>query len=243
MSVVQSEPPQPLQPQGLLNELLGKRRLLFILVVLITELAIFFIATSIPINATTQQSLQNEAKNLSGSTANLGPTALFLFIFTHNTMIALGEMVPIFGGLIWVFSIYSTGQIIASVALSQGFPGLLYGALVLVLPFAIVELSAYAVAVASGTLVLVAWRRHRLRQEMKVLPLEVGLVVAMLLTAAAMETVTIVDATIGLLLWIPTGLLVAALIWAISADTRVKQSRPIPAPVPPASTGDKPSAG
>jgi len=218
----QVEPPAPLPHPSAASELFERRRLFFILAVLVVELVIFFVATSIPIDATTQRSLQNEAKNLAGTTGNLGPTDLFLFIFTHNAMIALGEMIPILGGFLWVFSIYTTGQIIASVALSQGFPGLLYGVLVLVLPFAIVELSAYAVAVASGTLLLVAWRRHRLRKEMRVLALEIGLVAVMLLTAAAMETVTIVDATVGFLLWIPTGLLVVALIWASTADRRLR---------------------
>jgi len=221
--VVQSEPaPLPASRPSVVSELLGRRRLLFILMVLIIELAIFFVATSVPIDASTQQSLQNEAKSLSGTTDSLGPTALFLFIFSHNAMIAFGEMVPVLGGFLWVFSIYATGQIIAAVASSQGFPGLLYGAFVLVLPFAIVELSAYAVAVASGTLLLVAWKRHRLRQEVRVLALEIGLVAAMLLTAAAMETITIVDATLGFLLWIPTGFLVVALIWASTADKRVR---------------------
>ncbi|HYB75563.1 MAG TPA: hypothetical protein VEC08_01255, partial [Nitrososphaerales archaeon] len=66
--VVLSKPP-PLPPrQSAVRELLGRRRLIFILSVLVTELAIFFVATSIPINATTQQSLQNEAKNLAGTT-------------------------------------------------------------------------------------------------------------------------------------------------------------------------------
>lgn len=215
--VAQPQSPLPPRPSAV-RELLGRRRLFFILAVLIVELVIFFLATSIPIGVSTQQSLQNETKTLSGATSNLGPTALFLFIFTHNAMIALGEMVPVLGGLIWVISIYATGQIIASVALSNGFPGLLYGVSVLILPFAIVELSAYAVAVASGTLLLIAWRRHRLRQEVRVLALEIGLVAAMLLTAAAMETITIVDPIAGFLLWIPTGVLVTALIWASTSD-------------------------
>lgn len=216
--VARSGPPHVPPRPSAVRELLGRRRLFFILAVLIVELVIFFLATSIPIGVSTQQSLQNETKTLSGATSNLGPTALFLFIFTHNAMIALGEMVPVLGGLIWVISIYATGQIIASVALSNGFPGLLYGVSVLILPFAIVELSAYAVAVASGTLLLIAWRRHRLRQEVRVLALEIGLVAAMLLTAAAMETITIVDPIAGFLLWIPTGVLVTALIWASTSD-------------------------
>ena len=104
-----------------------------------------------------------------------------------------------------------TGQIFQAVALSQGAPGALYGLLLLFFPFIIVELSAYAVAVSSGVMAIVAWRRRRLRYETKVLVLEAGIVTTMLLVAAAMETTTIVNPTLGIALWIPTGLTIAAL--------------------------------
>ncbi len=195
------------------KELLGRRRVGLVLTVLLVELAIFFLATWVPVDAATQQALQKEAKNLSGSTSGLSPPDMFFYIFTHNVMVAFGEIVPVLGGFLWVISIYATGQVIQVVALSQGAPGLLYGVLILFFPFAIVELSAYAVAVTSGTMLIVAWRRHRLRWEAKVLVLEAGLVAALLFSAAAMETVTIVDPILGFLLWIPTGATLVALVW------------------------------
>ncbi len=191
--------------------MLGRRRLALLLIVLLVELAIFFLATSVPMDAATRQVLQNEAKNITGASSSLGPVDQFVSIFTHNAVIAFGEMVPVVGGLLWVVSIYATGQIFQAVALSQGAPGALYGLLLLFFPFAIIELSSYAVAVGSGVMLIVAWRRRRLRSETRVLVLEVGVVAAMLLLAAAMETVTIVSPVLGIALWIPTGLAIAAL--------------------------------
>jgi uncharacterized membrane protein SpoIIM required for sporulation len=120
-------------------------------------------------------------------------------------------MVPVVGGLLWVVSIYATGQIVQAVALSHGASGPLYGLVLLIFPFAIVELAGYAVAVGSGLMLIVAWRRRRLRNETRVLVLEAGVVAAMLLTAAVMETVTSINPVLGIALWIPTGLTTWAL--------------------------------
>ena len=203
----------PRPRQSAVMELLGRWRVVLVLEVLLVELTILFLATSVPIDVTTRQALQSEAKSLSRSTSGLSPPDMFLFIFTHNVVVAFGEMVPVLGGFLWVISIYATGQVIQLVALSQGAPGLLYGFLILFFPFAIVELSAYAVAVTSGAMLIVAWRRRRLRAEAKVLVLEAGIVAALLLSAAAMETVTIVDPTLGLFLWMPTGTILTVLAW------------------------------
>jgi uncharacterized membrane protein SpoIIM required for sporulation len=193
------------------KELLGRRRFVIILIVLIVELTLFFVATSLPIDAATQQVLQNEAKNLTAASGSSGPTGLLVLIFTHNAAIAFGEMVPVVGGLLWIVSIYATGQIVQAVALSHGASGPLYGLVLLIFPFAIVELAGYAVAVGSGLMLIVAWRRRRLRNETRVLVLEAGVVAAMLLTAAVMETVTSINPVLGIALWIPTGLTTWAL--------------------------------
>ena len=194
-----------------MKELLGRRRLALILTVFLVELTIFFLAASVPMDAATQQLLQHEANNVTVESNSLGLTGQFVYIFAHNAVIAFGEMVPVVGGLLWVVSIYATGQIFEAVALSQGAPGALYGLLLLFFPFAVVELSAYAVAVGSGVMLIVAWRRHRLRRETRVFVLEIGVVAAMLLVAAAMEAVTIANPVLGIALWIPTGLAIAAL--------------------------------
>ena len=206
-----NQEPIPAPRPSAVKELLGRRRLALALAVLFVELAIFFLAASVPINAVTQQALQSEAKNLSSASSSLGPTNLFVYIFSHNAAIAFGEMVPVVGGLLWVVSIYTTGQIVQAVALSQGASGALYGFSLLLLPFTIVELTAYTVAVSSGVMVIDAWRQRRLRNEARVLVLEAGVVVAMLLVAAAMETVTILNPGLGVALWIPTGITVVIL--------------------------------
>lgn len=203
--------PAPQPKPSAVKELLGRRRLALILTVFLVELTIFFLAASVPMDAATQQLLQHEANNVTVESNSLGLTGQFVYIFTHNAVIAFGEMVPVVGGLLWVVSIYATGQIFEAVALSQGAPGALYGLLLLFFPFAVVELSAYAVAVGSGVMLIVAWRRHRLRRETRVFVLEIGVVAAMLLVAAAMETVTIANPVLGIALWIPTGLTIAAL--------------------------------
>jgi hypothetical protein len=194
------------------KELLGRERLALMLTVLLVELMIFFVATSVPMGTATQQALQQEANSVQEVSNGLTPTGELVYIFTHNAAIAFGEMVPVIGGLLWVFSIYVTGQIFQVVALSYGVPGALYGLLLLVFyPFAIVELSAYAVAVNSGVMLIVAWRRRRLRSETRVFALEVGIVAALLLVAASMETITLLNQDVGIALWIPTGLTIAAL--------------------------------
>jgi hypothetical protein len=81
----------------------------------------------------------------------------------------------------------------------------------MLLPFAIVELAAYAVAVSSGLMVFVAWRRHQLRREVGVLTFEVGIVACTLSTAAAMETATIIDPIFGIGPWVPTAFAIVAL--------------------------------
>lgn len=203
--------PIPRPRPSAVEELLGRRRFVIILIVLIVELTVFFVATSVPIDAATQQALQNEAKNFTAATDSSGPTGLLINIFTHNAAIAFGEMIPVVGGLLWVVSIYATGQIIQAVALFHGAPGPLYGLVLLIFPFAIVELAGYAVAFGSGLMLIVAWRQRRLRNETRILVLEAGVVAAMLLTAAVMETVTSINPVLGIALWIPTGLTTWAL--------------------------------
>ena len=212
MSVEEARREPVTQPRpSAVKELLGRRRLALMLTVLLVELTIFFIATSVPMDRSTQQTLQNEAKNISGVSNSLGLMGEFVYIFTHNAAIAFVEMVPVVGGLLWVVSIYATGQIFQAVAISNGAPGTLYGLLLFFFPFAIVELSSYAVAVSSGLMLIVAWSRHRLRIETRVLVLEAGAVASMLLVAAAMETVTVFSPVLGIALWIPTGFTIAAL--------------------------------
>jgi len=110
--------PVPQPRPSVTKELLGRARLALILTVLLIEFVILFLGTSTPIDAGTQQALQSEVRNLPGVSNSSSPVGLLAHIFTHKTAVALGEMVPVFGGLLWVASIYETGQVIQAVALS-----------------------------------------------------------------------------------------------------------------------------
>jgi stage II sporulation SpoM-like protein len=195
--------PVPAPRPSALKELFGRGRLKLMLSILVLELAIFFAAMAVPVNPASDSNLLNQASTISGIAKNPNQIEVFFFILTNNAMVALLEFLPIVGALWWILVTYTTGQLIQFIAASYGLPGILVGYLLFLFPFVIVELSAYAVAVGSGVMLLVAWRRNKLKEEARVLILEVALVLGILVTAAAMETATIASPTLGIAMWIP----------------------------------------
>lgn len=198
---------------GVRRDLLSRGRLIVFGVLLAVEFGILFAALSWPMDQATQQSLLQQANNILGGAKNPEPVALFTTIFTNNVRVALVEMIPVLGLLVFVISIFTTGQVIQVISLSEGLPGTLGGVILLVFPFALIELSAYVIAVGSGTLLLAGWGQKRLRREVKVFVLEALLVVAILVIAAAMETATIMLPVIGLALWLPTAF---SIVWLVT---------------------------
>ena len=203
-----SEPEQ----RGVAAELLSRGRLTLFFVVLLVEFAIFFAGLLTPISVSTQQTLANQTSTQFAPINSSTPVQLVVFIFSHNLPIALAEMIPVLGALLFVFSVYSTGLVAQALAVSQGLPSQ-WGALIIAFPYSLVELSAYAVAVGAGVMLIVAWRRKRLRREVEVFVLESILVTAILLVAAAMEMTTIrYSLLFGFALWLPTGLVLATIV-------------------------------
>ncbi len=211
-----SEQPMPEQapaepePTASLAKLLFQHgRLVLFAGAFAVELAIYFGAMVYPIDPVQQQALQQQAQALANATVGQGPAAAFVGIFENNVRIALLEMIPAAGALLFAFVTFSTGQVIQVEAIGSGFPGPAFGLLLFVFPFAIVELSSYAIAVGSGSMVLVAWRRKTLHKEVGVFLLEACVVVVAVLAAAAMETMVDVNVVISLALWLPTALAIA----------------------------------
>lgn len=180
-------------------------------IALAVELAIFFGAMVYPIAPSQQASLLNQANGLLNSTTGQGPAGVFSAIFDNNLRVALLEMIPAAGALLFGLSIFTTGQVIQVLAISSHLPGPVFGLALFFFPFAIVELTAYAIAVASGTMLIVAWRRKTFVDELRVFLVEVVVVAAVVLIAAAMETAGIVNPLVSLVLWVPTALAVASL--------------------------------
>jgi hypothetical protein len=198
-------PPIP----GTTSELLNRRRLVLVLALLLAEFAIFFAGLLTPVSSSTRQALANQTNSQFGNIES-GPLGqLLVVIFTHNLSIALFEMIPVAGVLLFGFSVYSTGLAAQALVSAQGLPAA-WGAVIFAFPYSIVELSAYSVAVVSGSMLLVAWRARRLMQELRVFAFEGVAVAGILLIAAAMETATVrVSYILGFALWLPTGLAIA----------------------------------
>jgi len=180
-------------------------------IALAVELVIFFGAMVYPIDPAQQTALLNQANTLLNATGGQGPTGVFSSIFDNNVRVALLEMIPAAGAFLFGLSIFTTGQVIQVLAISSHLPGPLFGLALFFFPFSIVELTAYAIAVASGTMLIVAWRRKTLAQELPVFVVEAAVVVVVVLIAAAMETANILSPIISLGLWAPTALAVAVL--------------------------------
>lgn len=179
--------------------------------VLIVELAIFAVGVQTPLSTSEQQSLMNATNSQFASVQSASPEELVIFIFTHNLSIALAEMVPVLGAFLFVLSVYSTGLAAQVIVASQGLPSQ-FAVVLFLFPYSIVELSAYAMAVGAGIMLLVSWKKKRLRRELKVFLLEGVSVAAVLMVAAVMETTTKISPVLGLALWLPTGLALAGII-------------------------------
>lgn len=215
---------EPEERRGILDELMKRSRVIIFGLALVTELAIFFGAMMIPIGPGEQQELVRQANNLLGSSGNQGSVSIFVAIFANNLKVSLIEMIPAVGAALFVASIYTTGQVIQALAISSNLPGPVFGLLLFFFPFALLELSAYAIAVASGTMLIVAWRRKQLAREVRVFVLEAVVVVFTLVLAAAMETVGIVNPLVGFALWLPTALGIFALVMAVRGVWRLGTS-------------------
>jgi Stage II sporulation protein M len=211
----QPEAAQQAPSGGLPARLTSRGRLTLFGLALAVELVIFFGAMVYPISQVQQQELVRQANNLLGSTGNQTSTSIFEAIFTNNIRVALIEMVPAAGAALFAASIFTTGQVVQALALSSGLPGPVFGMLIFFFPFAIVELSAYAIAVASGSMLVIAWRRKKLKEEVRVFVAEVALVLVCIFLAAAMETVGIVSPLVGFALWLPTAVAIFALVMAV----------------------------
>lgn len=199
------------RPSGLAAEFFDRGRMLLFLGVLVVELAIFATGVATPLSNSAQQTLVNETNSQFAGFQSASPVELVVFVFTHNLLIALAEMIPIAGAFLLVFSVYTTGLAAQVIVVSKGFPAEA-AAILFAFPYAIVEFSAYALAAAAGIMLLISWREKRFRRELRVFVLEAVIVTIVLIVAAGMETVTGISPLFGFALWLPTGAVVAGII-------------------------------
>jgi hypothetical protein len=184
--------------------LFARRRVLAMGIVLVITLALLLLAIVVPADPSFRQTLV-AVGNSSLPPQNVSAQALVSDIVKNNMRVALLEAIPAFGFFFLPLSVYASGVIIQGFALSANppvSPSVAAFSYVL-LPFTYVELSAYAVAFVSGTMLLVAWGRKRLRLEVRVFVLELVAIAIILIVAAVMETTAILSPLVGVLLWVP----------------------------------------
>lgn len=183
------------------------------------EIAIFFAGLLIPVDHGTQGAPINQTSSEFSTIQNAPPLQVVFLIFSHNVVIALVDAVPALGAFVFATSIFSTGVLAQVLLASNGVPGV-FGAFLLIFPYTLVELSAYAVALGSGVMLIAAWGKKRLRSEVRVLAEEVVVILALLLLAASMEEATSLSPPLGIALWIPTGVAIALL--AVIMRSRIR---------------------
>lgn len=205
-------PPVETEQPSLAKQLFSRGRLVLFASVFVIELGIYFAAMAWPIGPAEQQALQQQAKSLVNATLGQGPLAAVAGIFENNVRIALLEMIPVAGAALLAFVSFTTGQVIQVEAINASLPGPALGLLLFVFPFAIVELSSYAIAVGSGTMLVLAWRRKSLHKELPVFLFEIALVIVAILVAAAMETMVDVNVVASFVLWAPMALAMAGIV-------------------------------
>ena len=197
-------------PRSLTSELLDRQRLLLVLGVFVIELLIFVSGLLTPLSTGEQQIIANQTSSQFAPIQSASLQEQVVFIFSHNLLIALAEMVPVFGAFLFVYSVHFTGLATQAIVAEKSLPGLA-GLILFLFPYTLVELSAYAIAVASGVMLIWAGIIKHLMRELKVFVIEVGVIVSVLFTAAAMEAATSSSWIVGIALWIPTGLAIVGL--------------------------------
>jgi uncharacterized membrane protein SpoIIM required for sporulation len=204
------ETPGP-KPRSLASELFDRQRLFVMLGLLVIEFVIFVSGLLTPLSSADQQIIANQTSSQFLPIQSESLPQQVIFIFSHNLLIALAELVPVFGAFLLVYSVHATGLATQAIVASRNLPGLT-GLILFVFPYSLVELSGYAIAVGSGVMLIWAGITRRLGRELRVFAVEVVVIVVVLFAAAAMETATNSSLIVGFALWVPTGLAIAGLV-------------------------------
>ena len=110
-------------------------------------------------------------------------------IFLHNSMIALPMFIPGFGVAWGFFSSWSTGQAFSALALLVPQISDIHPLAILYLsPFGIMELTAYSLAMSrSYLLIKKIIKKISINQDFKIISIEVGIVLGLLLSGGFLE--------------------------------------------------------
>lgn len=188
----------------------ARRGLWVCLALFIIEVGLFFAVTSLPFFPGEQALYTSQSNEINSQFQGAGLPSTFWGIFVNNFRIALIEVIPGIGLLLFAFSLYATARILQVISMNDhASPIIVVLILLLFFPHSWIELPAYAVATAEGIFLLYAvfkWlfdstgrSSVKWRAELAQLVINIAIVTVMLLVAALFESVEI---QIGLLFWV-----------------------------------------
>jgi len=182
---IPQQPEEPLKPQQQKWFDL-QRRGVWIVAFFAVFIIVMIVGASVPLSPasahTTYNQLQNEAKY----------TATVDLIFGHNFFLTLIMFTPFLGPVIGIFSSFSTGFALESIAIAKNeSTGLLLGYLFL-FPHTWLELFAYSLAMSQSAFLSIAIIRGRFRQELVRTCVIMVVCALILFLAAFLEVVSII---------------------------------------------------
>jgi uncharacterized membrane protein SpoIIM required for sporulation len=158
-----------------------RRRLLFVLMGALVFFGVYSIGAAVEMTPQEAQEVRDAFDEQIQDINDVG-------IFFNNIRIALGMFVPGAGVALGVFSAYATGNVFAAIAEDspalQGVPP----QLILITPFGIMEVFSYGVAMSRSALLVYYFVKRRPWREYAMPTLvEIGMVAAVLISAAVIE--------------------------------------------------------
>lgn len=174
----------------------------------IAEIILFYLIASFPISNSEAQSLSasyNSVQNSLQSSSLLGRAVL---IFVNNVRIALMEIIPVWGAILFSISTYATSRTVEAVAIVQPasvahLPAQVLITLLFLFPHSWLELPAYAIALTESIFLIYSGVTHNLINESRRALAVVVFVVILLFVAALFESTEITYPSYALALWVP----------------------------------------
>jgi len=167
---------------GLIKVSLGKReRALTITLVFIASLAVTFAGALSSMSTSEAQGISEEVEETLPSLMSVSA------IFGNNFMHCLIMFIPVLGPFYAFYVLYSTGRVLAALAIVRGInPGALFG-LTFLFPHAWIEYAAYALAISQSVWLVLGIAQRRFKAEAKNTGISIAVCALLLLSAAAIE--------------------------------------------------------
>lgn len=185
--------------------------------ILLLQIFALILIPLIPLPAPIYDFLTTIFQTIKGQVMSLSFTNVALAIFLHNMVPATLDMVPFFGMLIFVLSTIVTGLTLSAEAVTLGQNGSLLAIKLMTLPYSWIELSAYALSLSEGLILIKAGIKGRFWKELMSTGVRMWLLAMTLLFVAALfESATILlGFPLYYLTWIPFAMIVSILAVAL----------------------------